>query len=364
MAPSPSTNSRFRRLKIDAQAVLRLLSLSIILICVGLASPAQAQLIAEPKALSFGEQGHSASVERELVIKNEGSTAITVERIRPSCSCTKVVPPAITAPIAPGASVRLHVTMNGGRAMGELKKYIEFTTKAQGALRVPVSMRIHPRFRMKPREIRFDGVVGGEPVVQRIEISAKDGKAFTLGDGIVTARFRSAARPAEHFKVAVVESAQGRAFEVTLLPTHPEGRIWGELVGSLDGKKLVVPIAGQMFRGVKVVPTYFNFSRVKSDDPKSWSETSTLSSTDGRAFEILEIQSKAQTLPPGVVLEVRKSKNAAGDQWTLEATLVAKPGGRLPTSGRLSGEVTVRTDHPEKPTVLLKYFGLFVKPGR
>ncbi len=168
----------------------------------------------------------------------------------------------------------------------------------------------------------------------------------------------------DHLTAKVTDIPGGKRIEVTLQPSHPEGRIWGNLEARLDGKLLLVPVVGEMFRAIKIVPTYFNFSRVSADDPASFVEESVFTSTDGRTFKILSMTPKfTRTTGPEVRLEVEEKPAAAAPG--LEHVLRARiSGGEKHPPGSFSGTVLVKTDHPEKLEVTLNFFGFFAEPKK
>ncbi len=187
-----------------------------------------------------------------------------------------------------------------------------------------------------------------------------------MTDPVVIPSTPSALRMASaYFSTKVTDLPGGKRLEVTLLPTHPEGRIWANLETRVDGKLLVVPIVGEMFRHIKIVPTYFNFSRVSKDDPESFVEETTLSSTDTRAFKLVSITPSFTQRPSetcSVEIEDTSVKGgAAGLNHVLKARISA---GNLPVPGSFSGKVVIKTDHPDKPEITLNLFGFFAEPKK
>jgi hypothetical protein len=238
-----------------------------------------------------------------------------------------------------------------------------------------MKMQVFQGFSMEPRDFRFDGVCGGEPITKSVDIFTKSrsgqGKAFALEvldvwDG------GKPLRKNPHFKARVVDVEGRKRIQLTLQPTHPEGRIWGTLHARLDGKPFVVPVAGEMFRWIKVLPKYFNFSRVSRDDPESFTEDVVLESTDGREFTILSAEAEFRMAnPPGVQLEITSVEGKLGEKalrHRLRARVKEPQRLQQPpkdkdkgfkAQGSFSGKVRVKTDHPEKPEILLSFFGFF-----
>jgi hypothetical protein len=328
-----------------------------------------AQIAASPSVIDFGERGHNERPRATLTIENRGREPVQVRGIQASCGCIEVSPAAIPRPIPPGGSERIEISMGSGRAMGTLEKHVTILTNdlALPSTVVPVRMRVFPGFEMEPRDLRFDGVVGGKPIAKTLDVVYKgpggSAKRFELS---VDAVKSAGASPIEspHFRAKVSEFPGGKRIELTLLPTHPEGRIWANLEARLDGKPLVVPVAGEMFRGILVVPTYFNFSRVSVEEPDSFVEEVSLSSTDDRKFKILSMTPTFRAASPKdtrLELELRDGKVGVEAQRHVIRARIAPPAGWAPTAsqGSFSGQVSVKTDHPEKPEVTLSFFGFF-----
>ena len=329
--------------------------------------PVVARVTVRPPAIDFGSRGHNQSPEASIDLVNEFPTPVRILRMKPSCSCIKVRPAALTASIAPGAAATVRVTMSSGRAFGRLSKYIEVDvgsdTRQIGRLRVPVSMRVFEDYQLEPRELRFEGEYGAAPVtVSALVRSKRKQPGRPLDLRLVRITDRSGRMPTieEYFTVEVSEHAQGATIAATLSPRHPEGRVWGDLEATLDGKPFVLPIAGDMFRGVLLSPKYFNFSRVDPAVPESQLKYVVLRAIDGRPFKILGMTPRI-TAPkkPGFGIELALDAGQDDREHVVRARVVA-PGG-FPV-GSFSGKVEVRTSHPEKPRLELGFFGFFPKP--
>lgn len=330
--------------------------------------PLAAGVTVRPPAVDFGSRGHNESPQMTIELTNDFPSPVRITRLKPSCSCIKVSPTAFAGPLPPGGTVRVTVTMSSGRAFGKVFKYIELEiggdAGAIAAVRVPVSMTVFEQYDMEPKELRFEGAYGGSPVTASALLQAKrkaPGRPLDLK--FVRIRDLSRRLPAieQYFAVKVTDHPQGATLAVTLSPQHPEGRVWGELEARLDGKPLVLPIAGDMFRGILLSPRYLNFNRVEAGKPETHVEEAALRAIDGHAFKILGMTSQF-TRPkenPGFTVELEADPRPDGREHAIRARVVA-PGG-FPLGSSFSGKVTVRTTHPEKPQVELGFFGFFAR---
>lgn len=322
-----------------------------------------APLRPEPAILDFGDRGHGEDVPLDLELTNTTDGPLRILSIRKSCGCTRFSPSGFAAPLAPGESVTLEVVMRSGRIQGLLDKYIEIRTdRSDRPLRVPTRMRVFPGVRVEPYQFRLAGEVGGRPVTTEVSVTRRRGAPVDLRiEGVVAGG--SVRRPLdEHFEVRSEKVAGGRRIHLTVKPTHPEGRIFAELTARLDGKSFRIPVAGEMYRGLKLSSRYLNFNRTLVDDPETLVEEVELSSIDGREFRIVESEPSFSARPPGtdLGLDVRPFPSPDGRRCRVQARLrVRAESGDPPPSGSFSGRVRLVTSHPEKRVVELLVMGFF-----
>ncbi|MBN1442619.1 MAG: DUF1573 domain-containing protein [Planctomycetes bacterium] len=327
----------------------------------------QTALRPSPRQLDFGDRGHSEEVRLPLELHNAGEAPVKILALRASCGCTRVSPSAWNAPIAPDETIELSVTMSSGRAVGTLDKYLEIQTDdSANPLRVPTRMRVFAGFRTQPYQFQFEGEVGGRAVTKSIEITRGVGSAaggdFSMEiQGVVRGGLQEASLD-EYFESRIEDLPRGKRVHLTLKPTHPEGRIFASLKARVEGKSFIIPVTGDMFRGLRLSPRYFNFSRVDAGVRSSFVKVSEISSIDGRAFRLLEIQPSYLRQPKGAEIRVQvfPQKLAGGTKYRLNA-LLEIPEGAAP-DGPFSGKILVKTDHPEKPKVELNVIGFFPAP--
>ncbi len=338
--------------------------------------PSLAQIVVEPPALDFGDRGQNDQVQAEITLKNTGGDPVWIRQIKKGCDCIRLSPSQIQDAIPGGGSVQIQVTMGSGRAMGRLDKWITILLRdlRKPQIRVPVSMRVLDGFEMDPREVRFEGVVGGQPEQKAVEVKTRRGRTpvpIQLEIKEIRSRFnRSSDR---HLQAKVVSVPGGKQIVIQLSPTHPEGIIAAELEARLNGKALFVPIGGVMFAWIKVSPNYINFSRALEGKPDTTTREVILSSTDGRPFKILDIKAQAYRRGEKTVRLEFTTIPVGGPSSALEteaSSLIHKITCRVfrgeitNAQATFFGTVTVRTDHPQKPEISLKYSGFFASPKK
>jgi hypothetical protein len=337
------------------------------------------QIVIEPPSLDFGERGQNERPHASLTLRNTGDEPVSIGQIKKSCDCISLSPRQLIQPIPARGSVEIQVAMGSWRAMGQLHKWIDIIPQdiRKPRIRVPVSMRVLSRFEMNPREIRFEGVVGGKKEVKSVVVKTRRGVSpvsFDLEIKEIRGRFNRSSN--RYLRARVVPVPGGQEIVVELDSTHPEGLIAAELEASLNGKTLLVPIGGIMFAWIKVSPHYINFSRALEDDPASTTREVLFSSTDGTPFRILGIEARPhRKMDPSVRLEfsvtplggpssaISTGENAA-PAFLQRLTCRVFREGNNKKQATFFGTVTVRTDHPRKPVIELKYSGFFASPKK
>jgi hypothetical protein len=347
-----------------------------------------AQVEVTPPSINFGERGQNERPEETVIIRNKGARPVQIQEIKKSCDCLTISPAQIGAPIPAGGTFPIRISMGSGRAMGRLDKYVTIVTSEpgkhvltgpggrvgpevkipgvspdplKGEVKIPISMRVFDDFEMEPRELRFAGAIGGPPETGSVEVKLRKGRPpmpIDLKVVEVKSRFN---RPSDrHLKAAVEESGGAKKIVVTLDSAHPEGPISAEVEAKLNGKSLFIPVIGDMFAWIKVVPNYVNFSRAQESDSSSTVREVVLSSTDGTPFKVLGIAWKpAREGEKTVRLEFSA---APGETPATVQKIACKAlrGEAAEMGGSFFGTVTIRTDHPKKPEIALKYSGFFV----
>jgi hypothetical protein len=259
--------------------------------------------------------------------------------------------------------VAVNVSMGSGRALGRLDKWIDIQTDGKPAqVKVPANMRVFAGFDMEPYQFHFDGEVGGAAVTEAVEIKwverTPPPKEFSFTVEGVMASGREGERPNAHFASQVEDLPKGKRVRLTLKPTHPEGRLMATLRARLNGKPFEIPVSGEMFRAIKVTPTYFNFNRVEVQKAATLRQEERLAAIDAQAFQVIEARAQFdRTAVPGLQLEVTPEESDGGKKHLLRAQLVVPA--KAPAKGSFSGKVFLTTDHPEKPEIVLGFFGFF-----
>lgn len=329
-----------------------------------LVTPEGPRLTLAVRSLDFGERGHLERPEIPLVIRNTGTAPLNLTRFEVSCDCIEVLPPRPAA-IPPGGSRTVKVSMGSGRAMGRLDKKLTIHSDdpVRSKVTLPVSMRVHAAFRMKPLQFRFQGLRGKDPVTSTVDILPRTPGRRPAPEFLVEGVEGRFGRPGDEFLKARVEPLSGgRRIVLELSPEHPEGRIAARLRARLDGRPLVIPVTGEMFAHIHVEPTFINFSRARAADPRTLELESRLTSIDDRPFRIEKTEvrpgksRRAEQPAPEIGVRVHSAPSGKVHRVVITVTPPETPTPRA----SFFGKIHLLTTHEQKPEIELSYTGFFV----
>ena len=75
-----------------------------------------------PESFDFGSIKEGSIVNKEFIVKNEGTDTLKISRVRASCGCTAANRKKTV--LAPGEETSMNVTFNSARRAGQQKKHV------------------------------------------------------------------------------------------------------------------------------------------------------------------------------------------------------------------------------------------------
>ncbi len=328
------------------------------------------ELILKTRSIHFGERGHNERPVETIEIKNTGSAPLKILEYKVSCSCIKVSPDRPTT-IPQKGSLKLNISMGSGRAMGLLSKTLTIISNdlARPKITLPVSMKVHDGFKMSTLQLKYEGKQGKPPVSQYVDVFTRKidqltGKRvanpkMTLEVINIVGKFK---RPGgKYFKTRIEKILGGRRIHIELDPKHPEGRVSAQLEAKLNGKRLILPIIGEMFKDILVTPRFVNFSQSSKKNLKSRTREVILTSLDNQAFSVLktEIKPSKRSQKKGPLPEIEVKVHSSPDGQTHRLVVTVEPGVGAPERQSFYGKIHVFTNHQQKPEIVLSYTGFF-----
>jgi len=305
------------------------------------------EITLEPRSARLGAVGHRETRTVDFTLTNHGSTPLTIEEAKPSCSCMTL--DFSPKPIPAGEGRRGTVTIAFGRGYGKFHKQVDFRLKGR---RDPISLHVfanfHPGVRVEQLELVLDAHYGGggPTPTQILEIRSVVAK----GPPPIVSELEWA-RGGEHLTIRTLEPGRDRArIEVGVAAEHPAGAISAELRGKINGRTFVLPVRGNVYRGIRLSPPQANFNVVK--DANDWVEEVELFATDDTPFKILDLSYTARPRALELIPEIKSEETRPG-LWTITLTITPKEG----QQGGFGGTLNVKTDHSEKPDLQIQVFG-------
>jgi hypothetical protein len=189
-------------------------------------APEQAETVLRysPETLDLGEMTVGQPKSGTLTVTNAGAAPITIESMKGGCGCTKVSDPP-KAPIAPGASFSVEITLDPGKKGGvELVKPVHTVLAGGRVETIHIKARVRAVVALTPAVID-----ASDPSIGSATISLKsvDGAAFkvtgAMPAGIVD--LSKADAPAMRFDLSIDLAAWEKAGRpaTVVLATDREG---------------------------------------------------------------------------------------------------------------------------------------------
>jgi hypothetical protein len=307
-----------------------------------------------PKAVAVepikdvGAIAKGESIVHDFLIRNEGGSPLRIEEVRPACGCTVA---DFDKTIAPGATGKIHVTIDTATFSGPVAKGVSVFTSDADNPKIELTIRatVEPFVQVKPGYARYL-VVQGEPkegtIVQNLW--TPDGSDFKI-TGIDS--------PYPFLKVTSREAtaeerrpeAKGKQWrvEMHLDNNAPVGALADYVKIHTDHpkQKLVqIPVSGFVRPVIAVTPPIADFGEITLAEPlrKSFN-------VKNFATEQIKITSVQNDIK-GVDTQLEPLQE--GREYQVRVTLHPELG-----KGPFSGKVTLLTDSPKMPKIEVQLKG-------
>ena len=193
-------------------------------------------------SFEFGSLGEMETTQHRFVLRNEGKSAVEIEKIFPGCGCAIVEEPR--GPIEAGAEIELPLEVHGQGLSGPLSKAIVVTFRADD------EGWVHP-----PLQLWINGIVEEDLIVQPPRVQLGDLKRDDEHRFIV--EVKAPRRPIKALTVETgserlshqVHRRDDRSFRVELTLKTPNGAgPWNGVVVFGDGKSRVQLVVAARIR--------------------------------------------------------------------------------------------------------------------
>ncbi len=139
-----------------------------------------ASLVCVQPVFDFGEAPSGATVTNVFLLRNDGTNAVTIVNVRPTCGCTTAG--VATHRLAPGATTELNAVLSLAGRKGYQRKaiYVETDDLRQPRLRLEVKGLAVADVTVQPEGVHF-GTMGREGTAQQdVLVSARSNVTFTI----------------------------------------------------------------------------------------------------------------------------------------------------------------------------------------
>lgn len=323
----------------------RVAALGLLLVVAATLLPAQEA--AKPQAVALeavkdvGVVDKGEKIRHTFEIRNEGSAALRLERVKPTCGCTVTEYDEV---IAPGEVGSIQAVVDTTEFRGPIAKSVTVYTNDPGNPRINlvVKANIKAQIEISPGYVRFVVVQGEE---------FKSSEQTIWSPDLADLQILEVKSPYEYVGVEhrLLESgdsdyrddANRWRIDISLSQDAPVGQMadFVKVVTNHPRQKLVkIPVSGFVRPVLAVTPQVADFGRRELTEP----QTATLE-VKNLGSEAIELGAASTDLP-GLEAEIESVE--AGRLFNLVLTL-----GSGMEKGRFRGKVTIETTSPEQPVV-------------
>jgi|CXWL01.1.fsa_nt_gi hypothetical protein len=324
-------------------------------------SPAPASNAPAPKAV-FVETTFDAGlaikgdvIKHTFEVRNEGNKALSIIEVQPACGCTVV---DFDKTVPPGGTGKIHVSVDTANFGGPTVKSVGVLTDDPAAAQTLLNVKceIRPHLRMNPGYVRYITVQGEKPGDVPQYIWAVDRFAdFAITNvespfDFLTVSFREANAEERAEQLVKDDTIAGRLWRVdTVLATDASVGALTDYVRITTNhpqqKVITIPISGFVRPTIAATPSVLDLGQ------RSVSETYRVAIfLRNFATEDIKVTS-AKVDVAGVTVEL--APIAEGRSYNLIVNVtpaIAK--------GRLAGNITLTTDSPKVPSLVVPLQGL------
>ena len=317
------------------------------LVCALLATVASAQVIQlDPEYIDLGTMKQNESRDIQVTVTNNGGGQLQIDNVEADCGCT--VPTLKKSVLLPGESTIIDINFNSKKFTGNVRKHVTITSNDPGNPEVvfAIEAKVNTALKVNPpqRRLNFDKAPMGTIQTQSVIFSATEAPQLEI---------RAEGTRHGLFEVEVENSYQGdprtAALHVTVPATMPPGsqrdnvRVRTNLP---DEEYVDIQLSAFPLQLLQTNISQINFRFRKNLDK-------VIRVTPGQNDLKFKITEVTCDLPE---IKIQMEETVPNEQTTIwlsgEAIDKADPRA-VSTRGRIKGELTIHTDLPDLPRLVL-----------
>ena len=294
---------------------------------------------------NFGTVPEGSRVKHEFELKNLGKAEIKILKIVPSCGCTAAV--ATSKTIQPEISERILVEFDTTGFIGDKTRTIELITSDLKQEQITLTLKgtVLPNALIEPRKLDFGELSPGSDETdwqREFSVSLADSAELTLG------KVAASSKNVEIKELSRSADKRSGRFQVTVLKTVARGdlrdRILVDLIGSRN-QTINVPIIAFVRGDLRLAPASISFGLITGTAVLE--RTVRLENKGRQPIKILDVTADSDAL------DVDLKELQAGKVFSLRVK-----GDPTKMRSDLRATVTVKSDHPTEPEVVLNVFAI------
>jgi hypothetical protein len=314
--------------------------IAVSLIAVSAASEAPKAVFTEAR-FEFGQVMSGAIVERDFVIKNDGSAPLVIQKI---AMTTPLLVTRHTQEVAPGAEGTIHFKLDTTNLVGKFQGAIVVFLNDPALPRAPLAFEgtIVPPVELSPMPAFYIAGLRGRGGQRAIEIVNHESEPL---------QFEKMDHSTERFttKLETLQAGQRYRLTLTLNPQGPGGKAVDTIVLRTSSKRipvLKIDANTYLYESVRTFPDIVDLGILRVDESTHAALTLMIYQEGGSDF-----QAKLSTDVPA--LRLKWERGPKGDRY--QATITFFPD--KIRVGSLKGSIFVESNDTESPRVVVPVYG-------
>ncbi len=288
---------------------------------------------------NFGTVLSGPQVRHVFTVRNTGKSELIIGRVLPSCGCTAAAPSRTR--LAPGESAEIPVTVNTRLLAGPAADTVEIVTNdpVQPTLTLRINGYIREQVAATPKSIDFGKLMRGTAASREVTLTPSAPRGFKVG-----------AISNSNSQIRAERSARGGSqgavlLDVKLLPSMPVGPFYDTVKVQTNRAPVMIDVFGTITGDLGVDPPQVSFGIVPHRQGAL--RIARLENRGPHAVKVLSIASSNRS----VRADVEPVK--PGELYKIKVVLR-----RNTPDGQLRGNLTIRTDDPEQPSLIIPYYAI------
>ena len=288
---------------------------------------------------NFGTVLSGPPVHHVFIVRNAGKGELIIGRVLPSCGCTAAAPSRTR--LAPGEPAEIPVTVNTSLLAGPTTDTVEVVTNdpVHPTLTLKIDGYVREQVEATPKSIDFGELRRGTAASREVTLTPFAPHGFKVGA-------ISNSNPQIRAERSARAASQGAVLlDVKLMPSMPVGPFYDTVKVETNRAPVMIDVFGTITGDLGVDPPQVSFGIVPHRQGAL--RIARLENRGPHAVKVLGIASSNRS--------VRADVEAVNPGQLYKIKVVLR---RNTPDGQLRGNLTIRTDDPEQPSLIIPYYAI------